>query len=452
STYNLAFSYDRYGNMTCTQNQNTSGPCPQNSFNSSTNRITTSGFTYDAAGDLTSDGSNIWQYDAEGRQSSANGNFQTYNALGQFVSNPVPWTVFYYMYDPWGNRVGDSESNGEIWAQMVPIIGESWSVYSVDNAQMYFPHPNLLGSTTGDTDETGTAVGDVLYYPWGTTWTYAGNILWGSHFSAFDSNGFTARLYDTTPGRWYNPDPVGGDLMNPQSLNRYAYALNDPTSLTDPLGLDSCSQTVNSDLSVSTSCTVTGGGSSPSNNPLSDLANQGVGNLCSFGTALCGSSLIVNFNLPPGCRIVGNPIREICSGAAPPAPAPPPAPSLVLPPEPTPPNAQPQTPLRSQPTLFQQASCSVTQASQDAKELFAIDDAIAPIESRVVPAAGMIVAGGGVAATSLALMDAMPTTIPIALPVFASGVAMAAEGGYYGVTGHLWPASNTSCQAGQRVP
>jgi hypothetical protein len=35
-------------------------------------------------------------------------------------------------------------------------------------------------------------------------------------------------------------DPLAGDILNPQSLNRYAYALNNPTTLTDPLGLDSC--------------------------------------------------------------------------------------------------------------------------------------------------------------------------------------------------------------------
>jgi Mannosyl-glycoprotein endo-beta-N-acetylglucosaminidase len=41
-------------------------------------------------------------------------------------------------------------------------------------------------------------------------------------------------------GRWLTPDPMGGDLTNPQSLNRYAYALNNPETLADPSGLTSC--------------------------------------------------------------------------------------------------------------------------------------------------------------------------------------------------------------------
>jgi hypothetical protein len=45
------------------------------------------------------------------------------------------------------------------------------------------------------------------------------------------------RLNGRVQGRWLTPDPLGGDVTNPQSLNRYAYALNNPTTFVDPLGL-----------------------------------------------------------------------------------------------------------------------------------------------------------------------------------------------------------------------
>ncbi len=63
STYNLDFSYDPYGNMTCVINGSTNGYCPQYSYANSpqTNRITSSGFTYDAAGDVTGDGTRTIQ-------------------------------------------------------------------------------------------------------------------------------------------------------------------------------------------------------------------------------------------------------------------------------------------------------------------------------------------------------------------------------------------------------
>src|SRR5437899_2646602 len=56
---------------------------------------------------------------------------------------------------------------------------------------------------------------------------------------------FPARYYASTMGRWMTPDPVGGHQEDPQTLNRYAYVRNNPTSLTDPTGLDfylNCSQ------------------------------------------------------------------------------------------------------------------------------------------------------------------------------------------------------------------
>jgi RHS repeat-associated protein len=48
------------------------------------------------------------------------------------------------------------------------------------------------------------------------------------------------REYHPTWGRWLSPDPAGlaaANPSNPQSWNRYAYVMDNPTTLTDPTGL-----------------------------------------------------------------------------------------------------------------------------------------------------------------------------------------------------------------------
>ena len=52
---------------------------------------------------------------------------------------------------------------------------------------------------------------------------------------------FGARYYSSNMGRFMTPDPSGlsnADQTNPQSLNLYAYALNNPLRYTDPTGLE----------------------------------------------------------------------------------------------------------------------------------------------------------------------------------------------------------------------
>ncbi|MGH9433860.1 MAG: hypothetical protein ACRD3T_20205 [Terriglobia bacterium] len=48
SQYSYTFSYDRFGNMSCTPSN---GQCATLSYSTGTNRITSSGYTYDAAGE-----------------------------------------------------------------------------------------------------------------------------------------------------------------------------------------------------------------------------------------------------------------------------------------------------------------------------------------------------------------------------------------------------------------
>ena len=46
-----------------------------------------------------------------------------------------------------------------------------------------------------------------------------------------------ARYYDEATGRFLNKDLIPGDITEPQSLNRYAYVLDDPVNDIDPFGL-----------------------------------------------------------------------------------------------------------------------------------------------------------------------------------------------------------------------
>ena len=49
---------------------------------------------------------------------------------------------------------------------------------------------------------------------------------------------FGARYDSSSMGRFMSPDPLGGHQEDPQTLNKYVYARNNPLNLTDPTGLD----------------------------------------------------------------------------------------------------------------------------------------------------------------------------------------------------------------------
>ena len=234
--------------MARVQNSNTNGPCPQWAYNTSTNRLTTSGFTYDAAGNLTTDASTMpnhtYQWDAEGRVSSVDSGSTwtfTYDALGDRVQMTVPSGSQYLAYDVAGN-----------WIMVFGVYGNydvvrwgerMFSIYTSTGTE--FNHVNNLSSTSIYTNQAGTAVEDMLFYPWGQVWESWGtggynfaDLPYRDLSTTTDLTAF--RVFSPNIGRWHSPDPVGADISNPQSLDRYPYVLNNPTSLTDPLGLQGC--------------------------------------------------------------------------------------------------------------------------------------------------------------------------------------------------------------------
>ena len=99
---------------------------------------------------------------------------------------------------------------------------------------------------TGGSASAASMYSSTAYAPFGETYAQAGTA--DASFAGLNSD-TSGGLYDadareySTQGRWPSPDPAGKSsihLTDPQTLNRYAYARNNPVSLTDPSGMDWC--------------------------------------------------------------------------------------------------------------------------------------------------------------------------------------------------------------------
>jgi len=86
-----------------------------------TNQLSNTGFTYDAAGEMTNDGTAAYVYDAEGRQSSAAGVNYTYDGDGQRVEKSngmLNW------YGVGGEVLSETDLNGNNGTDYVYFGGE----------------------------------------------------------------------------------------------------------------------------------------------------------------------------------------------------------------------------------------------------------------------------------------------------------------------------------------
>jgi len=111
-------------------------------------------------------------------------------------------------------------------------------------AHLYFS--NHLGSASVITDINGNIENQTDYCPYGGICYTSGSDPNRYKFTGKERDAesgldyFGARYNSSNMGRFMSPDPLGGDLTNPQSLNKYAYVLNNPLTNTDPTGLYTC--------------------------------------------------------------------------------------------------------------------------------------------------------------------------------------------------------------------
>ena len=248
--WGLSETYDRYGNRTAQSTITGQGctgvTCPTNSVsvNASNNRINTSGYTYDAGGNMTNDGVNTIVYDGENRATgSSNGSASgvyTYDGNGlrvQKVSGATTTvTIFSGGLDiaEYFNGAAPSAPGNEF------IYVGSQRILLIQSGTNYYLHNDHL-SLRVRTNSSGNIVDQRGHFPFGETWYSPSGapLIFTSYYRDTESgNDYAlARTYVNRLGRFSSPDPIAGDVGDPQSLNRYAYVRNSPTSSTDTTGL-----------------------------------------------------------------------------------------------------------------------------------------------------------------------------------------------------------------------
>ena len=209
----------------------------------STTGPTAKTYTYDAAGNVTSDNIHDYAYDDRGRLTDVDSGTVTYahNGQGQRVKKD-DGTVTLYAYDEAGQLLGEYDSLGNAIQEHVWFNGAPVAV--VTSTDEYYVHTDHLGTPRIVTDGN-TAIWRWESNPFGenaaqedpdgdlTTFTY--NLRFpgqyyddetGLHYNYF-------RTYDPETGRYLESDPIGLG----GGLNTYGYVNANPNSFVDPYGL-----------------------------------------------------------------------------------------------------------------------------------------------------------------------------------------------------------------------
>ena len=204
---------------------------------------------------VTRAGTKTYSYDANGNMLLGDGRVMTYdneNRLSTVRKNGATTT---FVYDGDGGRVKKTVTSGSTTVTTVYIgklyvcEGTSCSrlIYAGSQRIALVPmppsgrtpspsyfHPDHLGSTGVLTNAQGVAEEHNSYQPYGQLHTHTGTSDVAYKYTGQErdpSTGlyfYNARYYDTVLGRFLSPDTRVQSPGDPQSLNRYAYARNNP--------------------------------------------------------------------------------------------------------------------------------------------------------------------------------------------------------------------------------
>jgi len=205
--------------------------------------ITNTGFTYDANGNLTAKPGQTYSYNSLNQTTSittaGSPLAMAYADIGQTERTTAGSTAFLT-----GLLGLTRQSGGSTLAFTRTPSGALVSMRSGSNHFYYIF--DALGSVIALTDGSGAIAASYTYDPFGTTLTASGAQAGVNPFrfasgyldSATGLTKFGDRYYDSSLGRWTQRDSIAGSIANPNAMDRYVYAGDSPTNLTDASGAD----------------------------------------------------------------------------------------------------------------------------------------------------------------------------------------------------------------------
>ncbi len=180
-------------------------------------------------------------YDAENRLTNAAGVSYYYEPSGRRIEQS---NGKLYVYGMDGEVLAEGPLGGPISTVYVHFAGRRIARREVATNTVSYYFSDHLGSASVVTSATGTIVEESDYYPFGGERIITNSDPNPYKFTGKERDTETGldyaifRYYNSRLGRFMSPDLLAGGVDDPQSLNRYAYVLNDPVNLVDPLGLD----------------------------------------------------------------------------------------------------------------------------------------------------------------------------------------------------------------------
>ena len=258
SPHTFTYGYNSNGARTSASD----GVSPaQNLTYNAANQITSTGYSYDGAGNVIADpsaGTMTYNYADQLASVTRSGNTYSYTysgqGNGQLVSQTTPNGTYKFAYgrtDGQGNPVLEEVAKDGRSASVIsdPVTGQPLLLQTTSGIQANVVYDGTPGSPVAIITDGSHAAWAADYNPWGTPVitqsTAPGDDEINAQMPYTFSRGlldrttgwvrFNARYYNPGTGNWTQQDRADKPL-DPRNGNRYAYAGDDPINRSDPSG------------------------------------------------------------------------------------------------------------------------------------------------------------------------------------------------------------------------